>query len=275
MSYTLYRFAVSPEWAEILIAWLGELPFEAFEETETGVNAWAPAHVAGAGLDTAVEELRSRFDFSFEKEAVPDQNWNEVWESNFQPVLVDDFCGVRAEFHEPLTGVQYELVIQPRMAFGTGHHATTEMMMRSMRELSFQGLRVLDYGCGTGILAILAAKLGAGRIDAVDIEEESYANTLQNAALNGAPHIRAFCGTLDAVPPGQYDVLLANINRNVLLDTMQSMREYLAPNGTLLISGILLQDVPAIIQASEEQGLAAVRRIQKGDWACLTLRSSE
>ena len=273
MSYTLYRFAVAPEWAEILIAWLSELPFEAFEETETGLDAWVPAAEAGPELDAAIAEFRSQFDFSFTAEAVPDQNWNAVWESNFQPVMVDDFCGVRAEFHAPIQGVQYELVIQPRMAFGTGHHATTEMMMRSMRDIPFLGKRVLDYGCGTGILAILAAKLGAAHIDAVDIEEESYLNTLHNAALNGAPHIRAFCGTLDVVPPGRYDVLLANINRNVLLDTMPAMRERLEPGGTLLISGILVQDLPMIAQAAGECGMKAGPPMQKGDWVCVGFRA--
>jgi ribosomal protein L11 methyltransferase len=137
MSYLQYQFTTTPEWRDILLAFLGELPFEVFEETEDGLLAYVPAELADEHLDADIAELQTRFELSWSKQLLPDQNWNEVWESNFQPVIVDDFCGVRAEFHEPLTGVQHELVIQPRMAFGTGHHATTEMMMRQMRDLHF------------------------------------------------------------------------------------------------------------------------------------------
>lgn len=272
MQYFRYQFTTPAEWRDVLLAYLGEMAFEVFEETENGLDAYLPESAAGPELDEAVEALRSQLEIDWQKELVPYQNWNEVWESNFQPVLVDDFCGVRAEFHEPLSGVQHELVIQPRMAFGTGHHATTEMMMRSMRDLVFVGKRVLDFGCGTGILAILAGKLGAAVIDAVDIEEEACDNSRYNAELNGVPHIRVFCGDLEAVPFARYDILLANINRNVLLDTMQAMSARLDPAGTLLLSGILIQDIPLISAAAAEQGLSVVRQLEQGDWACLTLR---
>lgn len=272
MPYLQYQFTTAPEWRDILLAFLGELPFEVFEETEDGLLAYVPAELADEHLDADIAELQNRFELSWSKQLLPDQNWNEVWESNFQPVIVDDFCGVRAEFHEPLTGVQHELVIQPRMAFGTGHHATTEMMMRQMRDLHFSGAKVFDYGCGTGILAILAARLGAAHTDAVDIEDESYANTLHNAALNGTPQIQAFCGTLDAVPHDVYDIILANINRNVLLDTMSNMAERLQQEGTLLLSGILEQDVPVIAASAAAQGLYPVRQLQQGDWVCIALK---
>ncbi len=272
MNYWKFHFETTAESKDILLAFLSELPFEVFEETDSGLEAWAPESAAGIELDNAVSQLHEQVGFRFEKAFIPSQNWNAVWESNFQPVVVDDFCGVRAEFHEPLQGVQYELVIQPRMAFGTGHHATTEMMIRAMKDIRFSGAKVLDFGCGTGILAILAAKMGATHIDAVDIEEESYANTIQNAALNGAAHVQAFCGTLYAVPPDRYDVVLANINRNVLLDTMEAMEARLAPRGVLLISGILTEDVSVLTRAAAACGLAPSRQLQKGDWACMELQ---
>lgn len=272
MPYLQYHFTTAPEWRDILLAFLGEMPFEVFEETEDGLLAYVPAESADEALDAEINELKSRFELSWSKQLLPDQNWNEVWESNFQPVIVDDFCAVRAEFHEPITGVQHELIIQPRMAFGTGHHATTEMMMRQMRHLHFPGAEVLDYGCGTGILAILAARLGASHTDAVDIEDESHANTLHNADLNGTPQIHAFCGTLEAVPHRIYDIILANINRNVLLETMSAMAERLRADGTLLLSGILAQDVPVITESAAAQGLKPVSQLQQGDWVCIALQ---
>ncbi len=272
MNYWKFLFEVAADKRDILLAFLGDLPFEVFEETDAGIEAWTPASAAGDALDTAVAQLRNRVEFAFEKEFIPAQNWNEVWESNFQPVVVDDFCGVRAEFHAPLTTVRHELVIQPRMAFGTGHHATTEMMMRSMKDIDFAGAKVLDFGCGTGILAILAAKLGATYIDAVDIEEESWANTLHNATLNDAGHIHAFCGDLDAVPYNRYGVILANINRNVLLAAMENMESRLAPGGILLLSGILVEDLPLLSGTAAKSGLHPVRQLEKGDWACMELR---
>lgn len=275
MPYFQYQFNTAPEWQDILLAFLGELPFEVFEETEDGLLAYVPTELADEQLDADINDLQSRFELSWSKELLPDQNWNEVWESNFQPVIVDDFCAVRAEFHQPIEGVQHELVIQPRMAFGTGHHATTEMMMRQMRHLHFAGAKVFDYGCGTGILAILAARLGAALTDAVDIEDESYANTLHNAALNGTPQIRAYCGTLHAVPHDTYDIILANINRNVLLETMRPMAERLRAGGTLLLSGILEQDVPVITESAAAQGLHPISRMQQGDWVCMALQGRE
>jgi ribosomal protein L11 methyltransferase len=272
MQYFRYQFTTPAEWRDVLLAYLGEMAFEVFEETDNGWDAYLPENAAGPELDAAVEALRLPLEMNWQKELVPHQNWNEVWESNFEPVLVDDFCGVRAEFHAPLAGVQHELVIQPRMAFGTGHHATTEMMMRSMRDVDFAGKRVLDFGCGTGILAILAGKLGATAIDAVDIEEEACDNSRYNAELNGVPQIRVYCGDLEVVPYAQCDILLANINRNVLLDTMQAMSARLDAAGTLLLSGILIEDVPLISAAAAEQGLSVVGRLEQGDWACLTLR---
>ncbi len=269
MDYYRYRFTVEPPYLDTLTALLSRYPFDAFEEWEYGLDAFIPADQAPQDFDAFYREIRSYINTDIAYTFLPSQNWNAVWESNFQPVLVDDFCGVRAEFHAPLQGVQHELVIQPRMAFGTGHHATTEMMVRAMQGLSFVNARVLDFGCGTGILAILAAKLGAAHIDAVDIEEESYQNTIDNAARNGVPYIQAYCGELDAVPPGHYDIILANINRHVLLQYMPDMANRLLPGGSLLLSGILKADESLVSDAARNAGLQQSAQLQKEDWMCM------
>jgi len=272
MNYYLFQWEAPVEKREMLLAFLGELPFEVFEETETGIAAYLPESENNPDTDAAATELAQRFECTYQKTFLPAQNWNEVWESNFQPVIVDDFCAIRAEFHDPIHGVRHELVIQPRMAFGTGHHATTEMMIRAMQQFDFKGKSVFDYGCGTGILAILAGKLGATPIDAVDIETESYENTIHNAALNGVSQIRTHCGDLEAVPTSTYDYILANINRNVLLQSMPGLEKRLKSTGILLLSGILQADIPVIAEAAGACGLFAFVTLQQADWVCMGFR---
>jgi ribosomal protein L11 methyltransferase len=272
MNYYLFQWEVPVENRDMLLAFLGELPFEVFEETDAGIAAYLPESEDNFAIEEAVSELANRFASTYQKTFLPSQNWNSVWESNFQPVIVDDFCGIRAEFHDTIEGVQHELVIQPRMAFGTGHHATTEMMIRAMQTFEFHGKSVFDYGCGTGILAILAGKLGAMPIDAVDIETESYENTIHNALLNSVAHIKTYCGTLQTVPPSTYDFILANINRNVLLQSMAELALRLKENGVLLLSGILQSDVAVIQDAAAACGLFPFLALQQADWVCLGLR---
>jgi ribosomal protein L11 methyltransferase len=270
MIYQQYQFNCPPDIQEILIAQLGEWPFEVFEEQEQCLLAYIPQPYDDEVLHEFIEGLSKQFGFSFSKESIPDQNWNAVWEQNFQPVVVDDFCAVRAEFHEPFPGVRFELVIQPRMAFGTGHHATTEMMIRTMQSIDFNGKSVFDFGCGTGILAILAAKMGATNIEAVDIEQESYDNTILNAGINQVNDIKTWCGVITAVPERQYDIILANINRNVLLDNMKTMAQRLISSGILLLSGILEADYDVIVAAAAAENFRITGKMQQGDWLCLS-----
>jgi ribosomal protein L11 methyltransferase len=270
MIYQQYQFFCPPDIQEILIAQLGEWPFEVFEEQDECLMAYIPEQSDDDALLEFIEALRENFGFRYHKETIPDQNWNAVWEQNFQPVVVDDFCAVRAEFHEPIPGVQYELVIQPRMAFGTGHHATTEMMIRTMQSIDFKGKSVFDFGCGTGILAILAAKMGATDVEAVDIEQESYDNTILNAGMNRVPDIETWCGVITAVPERQYDIILANINRNVLLDNMKTMAQRLISSGILLLSGILEADYDVIVAAAAAENFRITGKRQQGDWLCLS-----
>lgn len=268
MDYWKYELKAAPEIAEILPALLGDADFDTFEETETGLNAYLPDNGDAAGAEALLAELSETFEFSWEKTFIPGQNWNEIWESNFHPVIVGDFCAVRADFHAPIEGVQHELVINPKMAFGTGHHETTWQCIAAMEHLPISGKHLFDYGCGTGILAILAARLGAASVEAIDIEEESYRNTLENSALNGTPQVIARCGTLEAVEGRDFDGILANINRNVILDSLARLSELIKPGGWLLVSGILEQDESIVSATAGTHGFVQKSRTQRGNWLC-------
>jgi ribosomal protein L11 methyltransferase len=266
------------ERVEILTAVLGELPFDTFEETETGLKAYIPEKDFTQDVENELVELSHQFEFSFEKTFIPYQNWNAVWESNFQPIQVDDFVAVRADFHTPTEGVEFDLVVNPKMAFGTGHHETTFMMMQQMRSIDFRGKKVLDYGCGTGILAILASKLGAIALEAVDIEEPSYENTIENCAINHVENVQSIWGILDNVPSHDFDIILANINRNIIIDSLDDLKNRLKKRekpsdteGSLLISGFLKIDENTILQATNYAGFKHQNTVQRGNWLCMLL----
>ncbi len=266
MDYIRYSIQSSPETAEIMTAFLGELPFDTFEETEIGLDAYIPLKEDTSEIEEHLLRLNALFPFKYSKETIKHQNWNQIWESNFQPVVLEGFCAVRADFHAPFENVEHEIIINPRMAFGTGHHATTYMVMEFMKEIDFKNKKVFDYGCGTGILAILAAKMGCNNIDAVDIEEPAYVNSIENAEYNGTPEIKFFHGTLEAVPVRTYDIILANINRNVILDSLPSLHQRLNPGGILFTSGFLAQDKDMVFEAHLKNGFLAMEHKKQGKW---------
>lgn len=271
MNYWQYRITTEARYVEILQAFLSELPFDTFEEIEGGFNAYLPEQSSDDPIEAQLQEIQAQFPFEYEKTEIEPRNWNAEWESNFQPVKVNQFCGIRADFHPKMTDVKYEIIINPKMAFGTGHHETTYMMIQAMRELSFKGAKVLDYGTGTGILAILASKLGAFIIDAVDIEWEAYDSTLENAQINNVDNIQVYHGTLDNILDSGYDIVLANINRNVILDSLAVLAEKIKRNGVLLLSGILKEDAPILETFADDFRFTVDERYYKGDWACLKL----
>ncbi|MFN0176755.1 MAG: 50S ribosomal protein L11 methyltransferase [Saprospiraceae bacterium] len=268
MNYHKFVLKTDPETADILVAFLSNSPFDTFEEMHDGLNAYAPATASEAAIEAQLLDLQSQFDFTWHKELVIGQNWNELWESNFQPVIVGDFCAVRADFHEPIKGVKWELLINPKMAFGTGHHETTWQCIAAIENLPLAGTKVLDYGCGTGILAILASKQGALEIEAVDIEEESYRNTIENCAANGVANVTARLGTLFAIQGSAFDGILANINRHVILESLPALSNLLKPNGWLLISGILLTDEDIVTEAANAAGFTKKDMKSRGNWLC-------
>lgn len=272
LDYWKYTLRAGAEIWEILVAYLSELPFDTFEETEGGLNAYLPAHAGTSEVERQLIDLQQQFDFVWEKTFIPGQNWNEIWEANFPPVVVNDFCAVRADFHEPVPNVQHELVINPKMAFGTGHHETTWQCIAAMEHLPMSGKKIFDFGCGTGVLAILASKLGAAEVEALDIEEESHRNTLENSEVNGVTNVVARCGTLFAVQGRDFDGILANINRNVILGSLPELARLLKPGGWLLVSGILLQDEELVTKAAAKTGFEKKKKTERGNWLCMEFR---
>jgi ribosomal protein L11 methyltransferase len=273
MNYYAFSFTVTPETQEMLLAFLAEWPFESFEEREETLVAFLPAAQWKATfpdeLADWIKELPLATQFSWEE--IQATNWNAEWESKFDPIRVDDFCGLRADFHPPFQPpVKYDLRIQPKMAFGTGHHATTFMMLSHMQQL--EGAippSALDFGCGTGVLAILAAQMGVEQVYAVDIEEASYENTLENAEVNDTPQIQVFQGSLEDVPDRAFSLILANINRNVILHYLPALYDRLEAGGRLWVSGILDIDKTVVTDAASTAGFLLGDQDQRNQWLFL------
>src|SRR5688572_1027933 len=238
---------ILPEQQDWVIAHLAEAGYEGFEQSDRELKAFIPE----TSFDKHyLKELAFKYQLFYVVDTIPAQNWNAVWESNFQPIVVEDFVGVRAAFHATMKGVVHEVVITPKMSFGTGHHATTWMMMRQMKEIDFNNKAVFDFGTGTGVLAILAEKLNAKEIVAADIDDWSIENAKENISLNQCNRILIL--QLDSMSTDKvFDIILANINKNVLLENMEKMAGQLKKNGVLLLSGLLTSDETDIVQSAK------------------------
>jgi len=269
MTHTAITLTCADEIKDILIAELSEKGFDGFEEQGATLVAYIPE----TNFDeAAVNALAGQYGVTYTRDTVAQQNWNAVWESNFQPVLVDNFCGIRASFHEPFQPAPlHEIVITPKMSFGTGHHATTASMIKLMQGIAFRGKKVFDFGTGTGILAILAAKMGAAVIDAIDIDTWSVENTKENIENNGAVAVKVWQSDTLKNIRNTYHIVLANINRNILLEFMADMRRLLERDGILLLSGILKEDEPAILEAARKNGLVLETQLDKDNWLAMKL----
>ncbi|KOS05183.1 ribosomal protein L11 methyltransferase [Flavobacterium akiainvivens] len=269
--YIGYHFTVEPKEpaTEILIAELGETAFESFEETETGLSAYVQKQFWTEDILSEIQILNSgEFKISFTKEEIEQVNWNEEWEKNFEPIDVDGTCRVRAPFHE-YKEVQYDIVIEPKMSFGTGHHETTFMMIKHLLETELEGKKTLDMGCGTAILAILAEMKGAKPLDAIDIDHWCYLNSIENAERNNCHNITVEEGDAALLTGRKYDVIIANINRNILLNDMQQYVDCLNEKGILLLSGFYEEDIPYIDESCTEKGLKLEKKHQKNNWVAL------
>lgn len=257
--------------SEIIIGLLSLYPFESFEERDDYMIAYIPEEELTEDVAKEIAEVLNRFDTTFSIETIEPQNWNALWEASFEPVIVDDFCMVRADFHKKMDSVEHDIIINPKMAFGTGHHETTYMMMSAMRNMTITDKTIFDYGCGTGVLAILASKLNSGHIDAIDIEEESYDNTIENAEINQVTNINVACATLETFDAKVYDIILANINRNVLLNSAAELHNRLTKDGVLLLSGILEDDEALVTEKYTTSGFNVVEVYSRGYWKCIRL----
>lgn len=270
-TYLGYHFKVEPKelGSEILVAELGEKPFESFIETEFGVTAYIQKALWTEDVLEDIFILTSpEFTVSYTIEEIEQVNWNEEWEKNFEAIDVDGICHVRAPFHEK-TDAQYDIVIEPKMSFGTGHHETTHMMIQHLLETDVTGKKTLDMGCGTAILAILAEMKGAQPIDSIDIDNWCYLNSIENAERNNCHHISVYEGDAALLAGRNYDVIIANINRNILLEDMQQYVDCLNPGGTLFLSGFYEEDIPVIDASCTEKGLTYVKKHQKNNWVAL------
>ncbi len=268
--YELLFTLITPEdyQRDLLIDELAGLGFDTFEEVDLGFKAYIQTDLFDEQqLTDTLAPYYEQFTFSYGINLIPQKNWNEVWESNFEPIQIGNQVWVRATFHEPKPEFPYEIVIDPKMAFGTGHHQTTAMMMALMLDNDFAGKQVLDMGCGTGILAILASKLQAGHITAIDYDPVCYESTIENAQLNQVDHITALCGSKEAIPEEQYDIILANINRNILLDQMQRYSETLKLGGEIYFSGFYeTPDLDIITEAARQYGLKYITHKKMKEW---------
>ncbi len=271
MDYTQYSFENRMEENEILIAMISDLPFDTFEEHEKGFHAFVQTDLDSEDITVELSQLREDYKFSYSKKIIKGENWNELWESNFPPILVDDFCAIRASFHPNFPSAKHEITLNPKMAFGTGHHETTFMVIQAMEKINFEEKKVFDYGCGTGILAILAAKLGAKSIVALDNELPSFENTLENCELNSIKRVKTYHGTLDDIAEENFEIILANINRNVIFSSLPTLHKKLKTEGTLLISGFLTEDSNMMSQKLEELNFSIENIYEKDRWICMSL----
>ncbi len=272
--YVEYTFTVQPTqpWNDILAADLGLLGFESFMETDTGLLAYIQKDHDRDDLMNDFELLQHDLvEIAFAKANIPATNWNHEWESNFEPIIVQDRCMVRAPFHEPRE-VDFDIIIEPKMSFGTGHHQTTHMMLEHLLELELTDQKVLDMGSGTGVLAILAQMRGATAVDAIDIDTWCYANALENVERNNADKVTVILGGADQLQDRYYDTIIANINRNILLADIPTYAKCLSAGGTLLLSGFYAADLDAITAACTKVGLEYISHKQKDDWVAPILR---
>ena len=269
--FVCYDFKVDPLYpgCEILIAQLSQLGFDSFQENNDGISAYIDSSVLSTVKVQDIQILNStEFNISFESNNVKKQNWNIKWESNFEPIYIDKICCVRAPFHKK-SNFKYDLVIEPKMSFGTGHHETTSMMISFILANSFYNSSVCDIGSGTAVLAILAEKRGANRIDAIDIDNWCYLNSIENIKRNNSENINVYEGEVEKLIHFKYDNIFANINLNVLLADIPIYSKMLNKDGVLYLSGFYKKDIKSIEKVAEISNLSLVDSKVKNQWVAL------
>ena len=272
MNYIELKLTINPEFSDIFMAELGEIGYETFTEENDGLNAYITEDLFS---ENAVDEIMERYlgmtPISYSYKTLEKKNWNEEWEKNYEPILAaNGQVRVRASFHEADPNIPYDLLINPKMSFGTGHHETTSMVLDLQTNVNHEGKKVLDVGCGTGILAIFASKLGASYVAGFDIEEWAAENSRENCQLNNCDNIVIRQGTIEDEPAEQYDIILANINRNILMRDIPKYVEFMKPApAKLVVSGFYQHDIEDIENVAKEVGLRKIQTENKNNWAAV------
>jgi ribosomal protein L11 methyltransferase len=259
------------EISDILVAELNEIGYESYDQTEDGLQAY----ILEKFFDLEkVKQLQvneiPNVNIEYTSEVIKTQNWNQVWESNFEPILIDEQCLIRAPFHKDTPTTKYDIIIAPKMSFGTGHHETTFLMLKTILEQNFKDKNVLDMGCGTGVLGILASFKGAKDVTAIDFDEWAYNNTVENIKKNNCSNINVFMGDASLLNEQQFDIIIANINRNILMDDIKHYAKVLKKNSTLLLSGLYTKDLKMIREETSIYDINYVSHHEKNDWVAAT-----
>ncbi len=271
--YTRFVFLTPPESRDPLIALLSELPFDAFAETEDGFITGIQGNNPGPQLFQTIDSLKAHLPFHYSVETLANQNWNEKWESSFDEILIGDFCQIRAPFHDINQAVEHQILIEPRMAFGTGHHETTRLMIGWMQEIEYDDKVILDHGSGTGILAILAAKMNAQTATAVECDEGAFENLKENIILNQTPEIECVLACdLTGFADNTFELIMVNITRNTILDQLDELVRVLQPKGKLITSGYLEKDRKIMEEKTGGLSLQCLGTKLENGWVSMLFR---
>jgi ribosomal protein L11 methyltransferase len=267
------RLKLANPYAEIFIARLNEIKYESFSTDEFGLKAYIRSDLFNKKkLTEIVDDISSFTKIDLSINAIKKENWNADWENNYSPVHINKDCVIRAHFHDRFPNIEHEIIITPKMSFGTGHHETTFLVMNQIFELNLEGKQVLDIGSGTGVLSILASKLGAKKIVGIDIDKWAYENAIENSKLNNISNIQFIEGTAESIGKKMYDVVLANINRNIILADIQKYTRAMRPKSDIILSGFLKQDVKIILNKIKQLKFNLVASKNKNKWQMLHLR---
>jgi len=259
--------------SEIIIARLNDVDFETFEENTNGVKCYIQSQFFDLQkTESILNEISTQTSLRYSINKIAQKNWNAEWEKNFNPITINSRCSIRADFHQPLNNIEDEIIITPKMSFGTGHHETTFLMINELYNIDLKNTNVLDMGCGTGVLSIVASKRGAAKILAIDIDDWAYQNSIENSKLNNINNIEFLLGDIDKLNNLSFDIVLANINRNIILRDLSSYYNFLSSNGDLLISGFLIEDVNLILEDAKILGFNLINKKNKNQWYILHLR---
>jgi ribosomal protein L11 methyltransferase len=273
--YWELKIQCTEEVSDIITALLGETEFESFIYEDESLKAYVKGTYFTdiASIQSEVEQLLSAlpFELDYSVDMIQQQNWNETWEKQFEPILIDNKCIVRAPFHHEVENL-LNIIIEPKMSFGTGHHQTTFMMLNQLHKIDLRNKSILDMGCGTAVLAILCEKLNAKNVIGIDIEDWAFENSIENVHLNGCKQVEIRLGGAEMIGDDSFDVIIANINKNILKNDMHIYNQALKQNGLLLLSGFFFTDVPELTKIGLELKLKEIEIVQKDEWALLILQ---